>query len=101
MSLRTVGVFFVATFVLSWGVGVLLTVFPDQAEGLFGPMGYTNPAFILIVYTPGIVGVVLVVRHHGVRGLGRFVRRLTLWRMILMPSGSSSAMSSKVRATRP
>src|SRR6478735_762361 len=81
MDLRTLRTFFVATFALSWGVGVLLTVFPDQTEALFGPMGYTNPAFILIVYTPGIVGVVLVVRHYGIRGLGRFLRRLTLWRM--------------------
>ena len=56
-------------------------MFPDQAEALFGPMGYTNPAFILIVYTPGIVAIALVVRHYGIRGLGRFLRRLTLWRM--------------------
>ncbi len=73
--------FIIATFALSWGIGMLLTVFPHQAEALFGPMGYTNPAFILIVYTPGIVAVVLVVRHYGIRGLGRFLRRLTLWRM--------------------
>ena len=44
-------------------------------------MGYTNPAFILVVYAPGIVAIVLVVRHYGIRGLGRFFRRLTLWRM--------------------
>jgi membrane protease YdiL (CAAX protease family) len=81
MSLGTLVTFFIATFVLSWGMGVLLTVFPDQSEALFGPMGYTNPAFILIVYTPGIVAVVLVVRHYGIRGLGQFLRRLTLWRM--------------------
>lgn len=81
MSLRTLRTFFIATFVLSWGVGMLLTVFPRRAEALFGPMGYTNPAFILIVYTPGIVAIVLVIRHYGIRGLGRFLRRLTLWRM--------------------
>src|SRR6478752_3584744 len=81
MNLRTLRTFFVATFALSWGVGVLLTVFPDQTEALFGPMGYTNPAFILIVYTPGIVGVVLVAWHFGIRGLGRFFARLLLWRM--------------------
>lgn len=81
MSLRTLRTFFIATFVLSWGVGVLISVFPDQTEALFGPMGYTNPAFILLVYAPGIVAVVLVTRHFGIRGLGRFLRRLTLWRM--------------------
>jgi uncharacterized protein len=81
MSVRTLRTFFIATFAVSWGVGALVSVFPDQAEGLFGPMGNTNPAFILIVYTPGIVAVVLVARHFGIRGLGRFLRRLTLWRM--------------------
>jgi uncharacterized protein len=54
MSLRTLRTFIIATFVLSWGAGVLLTVFPDQAEALFGPMGYTNPAFILIVIPRGL-----------------------------------------------
>lgn len=81
IRLRTLRVFFLATFMVSWGIGTLLAVFPDRAEALFGPMGYTNPAFILIVYTPGIVALVLVVRHYGIRGLGRFLRRLTLWRM--------------------
>ena len=81
MSLRTLRTFFIATFVLSWGVGALFVGFPERAEALFGPMGYTNPAFIVIVYTPGIVALVLVVWHYGIRGLGRFLRRLTLWRM--------------------
>jgi uncharacterized protein len=81
MSMRTLRTLFIATFAVSWGVGALVSVFPDQAEALFGPMGYTNPAFILIVYTPGIVALVLVARHFGIRGLGRFFRRLTLWRM--------------------
>jgi uncharacterized protein len=81
MSLRTLRTFFIATFVMSWGVGALFSVFPHQVEALFGPMGYTNPAFILIVYTPGIVAIVLVVRYYGIRGLGRFFRRLALWRM--------------------
>jgi CAAX protease family protein len=73
MNLRTLRTFLISTFVVSWGIGMLLSAFPDRAEALFGPMGYTNAAFILIVYTPGIVAVVLVVRHYGIRGLGRFL----------------------------
>ena len=73
--------FFAATFVLSWGVGALVVTFLDEVEALFGPLGYTNPAFIVMVYAPGIVGVYLVWRHYGVRGLALFLRRLTLWRM--------------------
>ena len=45
MSLRTLRTFFIATFVLSWGVGALFAAFPDRTEALFGPMGYTNPAY--------------------------------------------------------
>jgi uncharacterized protein len=80
-SSRTLRTFFVATFALSWGAGALMTVFSEQIEALFGPMGYTNPAFILVVHAPAIVGVGMVARHHGIRGVGQFLRRLTLWRM--------------------
>ena len=45
MSTRTLATFFIATCTLSWGVGVLLTVLPDQAGALSGPVGYTDPAF--------------------------------------------------------
>jgi len=83
MSFRTLRTFFAATFGLSWGVVALLILFPDQIEAMFGEMGYTNPAFILAVYAPAIVAIVLVWRHYGVTGLGRFFRRLTLWRMSL------------------
>jgi hypothetical protein len=58
-----------------------LILFPNQIEAIFGEMGYTNPAFILAVYSPGIVGVFMVWRHYGVKGLGSFFGRLTLWRM--------------------
>ena len=60
---------------------MLLVAFSDQVEALFGPMGYTNPAFILLVYSPGLVGVFMVWRHYGRPGLASFFGRLTLWRM--------------------
>lgn len=78
---RSVVTFFVGTFALSWSIGILLVVFPGQVEALFGPMGYTNPVFILVVYSPGLVGMFMVWRHHGRRGLAGLFRRLTLWRM--------------------
>ena len=81
MSLRTVRTFFLATFAFSWSLGVLMVVFIDQVEAVFGPMGYTNPVFILVVWGPGIVGLALVAHHHGVQGVRRFLARLTLWRM--------------------
>jgi len=78
---RSVWRFFAATFVLSWGVGALVVTFLDQVEAVLGPLGYTNPAFIVMVYAPGFVGLFMVWRHYGMAGLGLFLRRLTLWRM--------------------
>jgi membrane protease YdiL (CAAX protease family) len=81
MSLATLGWFFTLTFGLSWGLAGLLVLFPDQIEDIFGGVSDTNPLFILAVYAPGIVGLVLVWRHYGIAGLASFLRRLTLWRM--------------------
>ena len=81
LTTRSTVAFFVGTFALSWSIGALLVVFPGQVEAIFGPMGYTNPAFILLVYAPGFVGLYMVCHHYGLRGLASFLRRFTLWRV--------------------
>lgn len=73
--------FFALTFALGWGMALLMVLFIDQVEAIFGEVGYTNPVFILVVYSPGIAGIYLVWKHYGFENLGRFFRRLTLWRM--------------------
>lgn len=83
MTFRSVWAFFALTFALSWGIVALLIAFPDRIEAMFGEMGYTNPVFILAVYAPGIIAVLMVWKHYGLTGLGGFFRRLTLWRMSL------------------
>ena len=59
----------------------MLLVFADQLEPIFGPVSGTNPVFVLAVYAPGIAAVALVWGHYGVKGLGSFFKRVTLWRM--------------------
>lgn len=81
MSSRTLISFFAISFVIGWGIIALLMLFPRQLEKVFGPMGYTNPLFILAVYSPAIAGIGLVWRHHRFRGLAGFFHRLTLCRM--------------------
>jgi membrane protease YdiL (CAAX protease family) len=83
LTVRSLRAFFLATFALSWGIGILYVLFQAKVEAIFGPMGYTNPVFILMVYAPGIVGVLMVWRHYGLSGLGSFLRRFRLWRMSL------------------
>lgn len=69
------------TFGLAWGIGALGAFFPDQMEALTGPMDSSNPLFMLVVYSPAIAGIGLVWKHYGRHGLGRYFRRLLLWRM--------------------
>jgi membrane protease YdiL (CAAX protease family) len=81
MGAGALKMFFTLVFVLGWGTGILMVLFMDQIESLFGEIGYTNPVFIFLVYSPGISGLILVYRHYGVEGVKSFFRRLTLWRM--------------------
>ncbi|MER5331980.1 type II CAAX endopeptidase family protein [Micromonospora sp. NPDC002717] len=81
LTFRSLRTFFLATFGLSWGAGMLYVLLQAKVEAIFGPMGYTNPVFIFMVYAPGIVGVLMVWRHYGMSGLGAFFRRFALWRM--------------------
>lgn len=81
MSFGTLVPFFAITFGLAWGILALLIFFPDQTGAIFGPMGYTNPMFILAVYSPAIAGISMVWRHYGTKGLVSYFRRFTLWRM--------------------
>jgi len=80
MGAKTLVPFLAISFGLTWGIAALLVFFHDQVVALFGEISMTNPLFILAVYAPGIAGVLLVWWHYGLRGLGSFFRRLTLWR---------------------
>ena len=81
MKTKTLIPFLALTFALTWGIAALLIFFNDQVVAIFGEITASNPLFILAVYSPGIVGVFLVWRSYGLKGLGSFFRRLTLWRM--------------------
>ena len=84
MSVKTLIPFFSMAFGLSWGLAASAIFFADKLEPIFGPIGYTNPLFVLAVYAPGLSGIALVLYHYGIRGFGSYLKRLTLWRM---PSG--------------
>jgi membrane protease YdiL (CAAX protease family) len=81
LSPRSAWHFFAATFAVTWGLGILVVAFMDQVEAVFGEMGYTNPVFIVMVWSPGLVGLLMVWHHHGLSGVADLLRRLTLWRM--------------------
>ena len=80
MKTKTLFPFLAITFGITWGIAALLFMFYDQIVAIFGELRMTNPVFILLVYSPGIAGIFLVWRQYGLKGLGSFFRRLTLWR---------------------
>lgn len=82
MTVKTLFTFLALTFGLSWGIAALLIFFTDQMVVIFGEITNKNPMYILMAWSPGIVGTFLVWRYYGVKGLGRFFRRLTLVRML-------------------
>lgn len=80
MKTKTLIPFLAISFGLTWGLAALLIFFYDQIVAIFGEISMTNPLFILAVYSPGFAGILLVWQKYGLKGLGSFFRRLTLWR---------------------
>jgi len=80
MGTKTLWAFLALTFGLSWIPMALFMIFPDQLTPIFGEISTSNPFFLLAVYAPGISGIFLVWWHYGLKGVGSFFRRLTLWR---------------------
>ena len=80
MTGKTLIPFLAISFGLTWTIAAILIFFYDQVVAIFGEVTMSNPLYILAVYAPGIAGIVLVWRHFGRAGLGRFFKRLTLWR---------------------
>lgn len=84
MKTKTFIPFLALTFGFTWGIAALLIFFTDQVVAIFGEISSSNPLYILAVYSPAFAGVFLVWRSYGLKGLGSFFRRLTLWRMPLV-----------------
>ena len=80
MTGKTLIPFLALSFGLTWSIAAILILFYDQVVAIFGEISMSNPLYILAVYSPGIVGVFMVWRHFGLEGLGRFFKRMTLWR---------------------
>lgn len=81
MDSRTVRHFFALAFLIGWGIAILMLVFQQQVEALFGEIGYTNPVFVLVVWSPALAASYLIWRKYGTQGLRRFYKRATMWRM--------------------
>jgi membrane protease YdiL (CAAX protease family) len=77
---RALSVFFVLTFAVTWGVGVVVLLFPSQLETIFGPMSEGNPLFFLAVFSPTLTSLLLTGFIEGREGIWNLVSRLGRWR---------------------
>jgi len=81
LTFGSIKLFLTITFGLTWGIALLMILFPDQIISIFGEIGLSNPLYILAVYGPAFAAIFLVLRHYGLSGLISYLRRLTLFRM--------------------
>ena len=70
-------VFLALTFTLSWGLFLLMVVWPERLEALLGDMGVTNPAYVIAVWSPAIIAFLFILRRCGRTGVRRFLGRLS------------------------
>lgn len=53
IPVKSLAFFLCLTFGLTWGIALLLLLFPDPIFRLFGERSMSHPLFILAVYSPG------------------------------------------------
>lgn len=70
------GLFFVLTFAISWGVGGLWLLLPGPMTSAFGPFAYGSAGYLVAACAPSLVGLALTVVEQGVDGLLAMFRRL-------------------------
>jgi len=73
MKTKTLIPFLVLSFGITWALAAVLIFVTDSTL-----------VFLLAVWAPGVVGIFLVGRQYGRKGLHSFFQRLTLWRMPLV-----------------
>ena len=76
VNTRSIVSFVLLTFGITWGVVAVLLIAPQLIPAFLGPMGVTNPVYILAVWALGLVGMGLIAWHTGFAGLRRYFGRL-------------------------
>lgn len=91
VATRNIVPYVVLTFGMTWGVMLLFIVFPQYVPAFLGPMSVTHPLYILAVWAPGLVAMLLIVTGTGFSGLRRYFGRLfhvdvawTWWAFVLL-----------------
>ena len=72
--------FFVLTFVISWGVALVIVLFPGIVERFFGELSAFHPLFVLAVWGPTLAALILTWRQERAAGIRRLAGMLLRWR---------------------
>jgi len=75
--------FFLLTFLITWGIGVLAIFLPAQFQALVGELTDTSPIYFLAIAAPTISATILTFALDGWTGLGSLYERLVRWRFEL------------------
>ncbi len=76
IATRSIWSFVVLTFAISWTIILILIKAPQIIPAFLGPMGVTNPVYLIAVWAPGLAAFGLVIKHTGFAGLRRYFGRL-------------------------
>jgi membrane protease YdiL (CAAX protease family) len=79
MTQRSLLAFFGLVFAITWGIAVLLLLFPGLLTEWFGPVSVSNPLFVLAVCAPTISALILTAPREGLVDLRRLLGRLQPW----------------------
>lgn len=75
--------FFLLTFLITWGIGALAILLPEKMRELFGELNDTSPIYFLAIAAPTISATILSLAQDGWTGLRSLFARLTIWRFSL------------------
>lgn len=83
-------VFVLCVFLWTWGLAALMVLAPEWVESTFGELSGSHPLFILAVYAPSALGLLLTGVYEGRQGLVRLLARFDPRRfaprwLLLMP----------------
>jgi hypothetical protein len=72
--------YFIITYAITWSIGILAILFPEQFRRIFGDLNYWNPVALIAISAPTISATILTAVWQGKAGLRELYSRLFRWR---------------------
>jgi len=79
MSKHPLRFYFLLTYLITWGIAILILLFPEAIESVFGKIDVYNPIYFIAVYVPSLSALFIIFRRYGIKGWKDFLRRVIHW----------------------